>query len=90
MWLDVNKPKDKWGPALQENRNNHRYSSDDFEPKVHYTPSDVFNVNLEIKMTDDPQNKPMEKNGLVTNAYDYTGHGQTNPGYMVDEKGEHL
>ena len=77
-WREVTQPKSKWGPALPENRTDHRYGSD-FEPKAHYNPTDMFHTDMELSVNDDYSK---EKNGMVN--YPNEDYGHSNPTYTPD------
>ena len=86
LWFDLNSPKDKWGPALDENRIGERYATG-FEPKMHYTPSKVYDVELEFQPDNDLGTKVSEKNGILPTeekknlGFENGRFGQTNQGY---------
>lgn len=86
-WLDVNSPKEKWGPALAENRTDGRYMKD-FEPKLPYPPSKVYDRNIDLTEKDGVP----EKNGIVATAETqvfenggYDNSGKANQGFIHDE-----
>ena len=79
-WREVTQPKSKWGPALPENRTDHRYGSD-FEPKAHYNPTDMFHTDMELNVNDDYSK---EKNGMVNYNNPSEDYGHSNPTYTPD------